>query len=434
MVPVPKPTKKGMELWRRGFQKADRKVRFYWQPPWEWERVISAYTGGKLKVYQAALESLRITPLDGKDSHVKAFVKADKLDLNAKPAGKPRMIQARDPRFNIVIGSYLKPIEHAIYNAKFRRGRFAGLRCTAKTRNAYQRAADLRKAYNRIGRPYIYLADARVFDAHLHYLILCLQHKHYAKMMPYSEFEKLLKLMRTINATTMNGMRYFTKGRMASGDFDTASGNTYVVIAMLSEILSDCYTYNDGDDCVIMSEVELDKSVVTGLSLSMGMELDFTGPFREFEDIVFCRSKPVKLENGWKMVRDPRAVINTWMVGYRFYNNPETAYRYAATLAMAAKGCFSDEPATGLYAAKLAEKFTATPLPVGCDPDLAYKINLWQSQTVTKNPELYRSRMEMAWGDLTDVYEYINNMPNVQLNFHQIPAPYVTTLDRAISL
>jgi hypothetical protein len=205
-------------------------------------------------------------------------------------------------------------------------------------------------------------------------------------------------------------------------------------MAMLSELLPLCYTYNDGDDAVIMSPVELPRELTMGLALEMGMELDFTGPYREFQDIVFCRSKPVLLENGWKMVRDPRAVVNTWMVGYKYYGRPETGYRYAATLAMAAKGCFSDEPVTGLYAQKLAEQFTATPLPANCDADLAYKIKQWQAKTTVNNPEIYRASMENAWGDLTDVYQYINDMPKVSLDFHQVATPYVTTLDCAISL
>jgi hypothetical protein len=75
-----------------------------------------------------------------KDARVKAFVKGEKW---AKyKVFKPRVIMGRDPRYNLELATYLRPIEHAFY-AQFRgwgRQFYTRTRLVGKGLNPCQRA------------------------------------------------------------------------------------------------------------------------------------------------------------------------------------------------------------------------------------------------------------------------------------------------------
>lgn len=77
------------------------------------EEVVATYTGRLRRRYQEAMESLDIEPeLTKYDRRLSAFLKAEKFNPLQKRS-KPRMIMCRSPRFNLLLASYLKPIEHA---------------------------------------------------------------------------------------------------------------------------------------------------------------------------------------------------------------------------------------------------------------------------------------------------------------------------------
>jgi hypothetical protein len=75
------------------------------------------YKDRRQKVYQDAVDSLYVKPLTRKDAHIKAFVKAEKICIQAKRDPDPRVIQPRDPRYNVEVGRFLKPIEKDLYQA-----------------------------------------------------------------------------------------------------------------------------------------------------------------------------------------------------------------------------------------------------------------------------------------------------------------------------
>lgn len=52
-----------------------------------------------------------------RDSDISAFVKAEKINLTEKPDPAPRIIQPRDPRYNVEVGCYLKHTEKIMMKA-----------------------------------------------------------------------------------------------------------------------------------------------------------------------------------------------------------------------------------------------------------------------------------------------------------------------------
>jgi len=69
---------------------------------------LGFYSGRKLERYQKAVESLEMHPVREKDAWLSTFVKAEKLNITAKPDPAPRVILPRDPRYNVEVGRYLR--------------------------------------------------------------------------------------------------------------------------------------------------------------------------------------------------------------------------------------------------------------------------------------------------------------------------------------
>jgi hypothetical protein len=88
---------------------------------WEYYDPIIGLAGkGSLSNYDPATNSLLVSGYgDVADDFgvKKAFVKAEKINFTAKPDPAPRVIQPRDPRYNVEVGVYLRPLEHSIYRA-----------------------------------------------------------------------------------------------------------------------------------------------------------------------------------------------------------------------------------------------------------------------------------------------------------------------------
>jgi len=58
-----------------------------------------------------------VLPVKEKDAWLSTFVKAEKLNISAKPDPAPRVIQPRDPRYNVELGRYLRHSEEYLFKA-----------------------------------------------------------------------------------------------------------------------------------------------------------------------------------------------------------------------------------------------------------------------------------------------------------------------------
>jgi len=79
------------------------------------DRFVEFYSGRKKTIYQQACDSLEGLAVQKRDSYLKTFVKAEKLNISRKPDPAPRVIQPRNVRYNVEVGRFLRRFEHYLY-------------------------------------------------------------------------------------------------------------------------------------------------------------------------------------------------------------------------------------------------------------------------------------------------------------------------------
>lgn len=205
------------------------------------------YHSSKRARYVRAANELREGLLPDRESKVRMFVKVEKFPLDdIKP---PRAIQSRGPMFCLALATYLKPVEHEVYEHL---GRF---RCFAKGLNMVQRAEMLAEQWNSFEDPVAVMLDHSKFDSCVTMEHLKHTHKFYQRYIRSRYLKYLNSLQINNTAITANGIRYRVKGTRMSGDFDTALGNSILNYVCLWSIFGqDCRYMIDGDDSVVVME------------------------------------------------------------------------------------------------------------------------------------------------------------------------------------
>jgi hypothetical protein len=87
------------------------------QSPVTRDQFVEYYKGPRRATYERAVASLAVKPVCSRDARLKTFVKAEKINFTLKEDPAPRVIQPREPRFNVEVGRFLRPVEHKIYDA-----------------------------------------------------------------------------------------------------------------------------------------------------------------------------------------------------------------------------------------------------------------------------------------------------------------------------
>jgi len=322
---VPVPTKEGLALVRYQMKRMAEKIGH--KQAWTLEQVLESFKGARKRRYQDAYDSLARLPLDAGDARIQAFVKAEKFDPNVKINPDPRMIQARSPRYNLVIAKYLRPIEHSIYNLVGK----DGLRVVAKGLNQVQRAELIKEKWALFDEPVCVSLDCSRFDKHVNLEMLKIEHSLYTRVHPgQPELDRLLKWQQRNKCRTAGGVKYTTSGGRMSGDINTALGNCVIMIlqamAGLKKALVKRYSLlDDGDDLLLFLEkrdLERVLAMLPELFRSFGQEVKVENIAHRLEDIVFCQARMVHNGIGNIMVRDWRKVLSQACSGTRHWNDP----------------------------------------------------------------------------------------------------------------
>lgn len=315
----------------RGLTALKRELRFMSQrcghkQPWSLERVRDSFRGPRLRRYQLAFDSLMLDPLVHADARIQSFVKAEKFDPHAKENPDPRMIQARSPRYNLVVAKYLRPVEHFIYNLCGK----SGLREVAKGLNAQERASLLISKFQRFDDPVCIGLDASRWDKHVDLSVLQLEHGFYQSIFPNSpELQRILSWQCENKCRTSSGVKYTCVGGRMSGDVNTALGNCLLMVAMMRAAcrglgLSNYELLDDGDDCLVVVERgdvnKLDR--LPQKFLDFGQELKLETVVDDVHDVEFCQSRVVFNGTRAVMVRDWRKVLSQACCGTKYWNDP----------------------------------------------------------------------------------------------------------------
>lgn len=278
-------------------------------------QVVACYTGGKRKVYEAALESLYRYELERKDANLRPFTKFEKQDL-----GKAcRIINPRSPRYTLTLGKYLKKAEHLYFEAINDVWGGYTTHTVLKGVDVVQAAAVMRKKWERFSTPVAIGLDAKKFDMHVSIPALQYEHSFYNKVFRSAELRKLLgwQLINKGKAYCPDGQVEFRMpGTRSSGDLNTSLGNCIIMCsliwAMCRELGVQAELCNNGDDCVLILEKADEPRImdnVAGWFRRYGFRMEVEEPVYEFEHIEFCQSSPCWDGRTWRMVRNPRTCL-----------------------------------------------------------------------------------------------------------------------------
>jgi len=273
------------------------------------DEVVEMYKGRKRTIYANAHESLKETNINRADAVSIAFVKCEKVN----PTKAPRCIQPRDPRYNLVLGSYIKPIEHKLYKAI--RKVFGDGPTVIKGYNVKEVATIMTGKWNSFNKPVAIGLDATKFDMHVSASMLNWEHSIYKRI--YNGDQMLNKLLSWQLNNVGKGycddgkLQYKVKGKRFSGDMNTALGNCIIMCAMVWSYARsrgvDIKLMNNGDDCVVFMESSELSKFQDGLDewfLALGFRMTVEEPCYALPEIEFCQMRCIRTANGPVMVRN----------------------------------------------------------------------------------------------------------------------------------
>lgn len=276
---------------------------------------LGFYSGRKLERYTKAVESLEVLPVREKDAWLSTFVKAEKLNLTAKPDPAPRVIQPRDARYNVEVGRYLRHSEEYLFRAI---DKLFGGRTIFKGISADEAGMEMKKIWDTFKDPVGIGMDASRFDQHISRDALEFEHKMWLSMFPQNQRPMLRKLLswqihnKGLARCPDGEIRYKIEGCRMSGDMNTSSGNCYI---MCSTVWNWCTKLgikhfrlaNNGDDCMLFVERGDEGRVRDGLIeyyRRLGFTMKVEPTVDVLEQVEFCQTRPVLVNGAYRMIRN----------------------------------------------------------------------------------------------------------------------------------
>lgn len=303
------------------------------------QQFVDSCPSRKRRAYQQALDDINLTGLNlQKDSSVSVFVKYEKTDRTTKEDPVPRVISPRDPKFNIALGRYLRPIEERIFKAL---GKLFGHKTVMKGMDTDKTAAVIQEKWDMFNKPVAIGLDASRFDQHVSLEALKFEHSIYELCFPLKKHKMKLRnilkwqLMNKCSGYTPDGqLQYVKEGTRMSGDMNTSLGNCVLMCMMIHAYSLHCgvrvQLANNGDDCVVFMEQADEERFSRGLFQwfwEMGFNMAIEPPSYELEHIEFCQCRPVFDGVKYTMCRNPTTAIAKDSV---FLKHPDQFVTYEA--------------------------------------------------------------------------------------------------------
>lgn len=282
--------------------------------PLSLDQVVETYQGRRRTIYENALKKLTSIGLSKSDATSICFVKMELVN----PDKAPRCIQPRDPVYNLVLGRYIKAVEHPIYHAI---GKVFGDGPTVmKGYNVEQIGSIIRGKWRSFINPVAIGLDATKFDMHVSPAALTWEHSIYKEVFGQSRLlKKLLRWQMFNKGKGFCGdgkLKYEVEGKRFSGDMNTGLGNCLIMCAMVHAYAKSRNVHvklvNNGDDCVVIMEKEDMEDFNRGLDewfLEMGFRMVAEAPVYELHQIEFCQMHPIEIGVNCRMVRNIPSVL-----------------------------------------------------------------------------------------------------------------------------
>lgn len=277
--------------------------------------VVACYTGAKRRIYEKAYESLCAEPLNRGDSTLRPFTKFEKQALDKAC----RIINPRSPRYNVMLGKYLKKTEKLYYKAINKVWGARTAHTVIKGLNVVEAASVVKDKWDRYSDPVAIGLDAVKFDMHVGVPALEYEHSIYNATFRCTRLRRLLyqQLYNRGKAYCPDGeVSFRMPGTRSSGDLNTSLGNCLLMCALIwayaRELGIDCELCNNGDDCVVIMERADAARFRDGVPRwfgRRGFRMTVEETVDVFEKIDFCQSSPMFDGRLWRMVRNVRTCL-----------------------------------------------------------------------------------------------------------------------------
>lgn len=267
--------------------------------------------------YNNAYRTLLTNRLSHKEinGRLESFVKYEKWSLDKILAGKtPRVVQHRSFEFLYLNKSFMLPI---VAKLKSCSDLIFGQEVNSifmKYYKNYQQIDIITKYWSKFKRPVCLCLDMKAFDGHVTTSLLEIEQSFWLSFYSNSDLrilKTLFKSQLTNIGITKGGIKFKKKGSRVSGDYSTSDGNSLINYLMLRAYLNylkiDGYIFVNGDDSMVIIEKPEKSFDLTTLSFFniFGMECECDRIAEHFEDINFCQSNPVKVNNSYRFVKAP---------------------------------------------------------------------------------------------------------------------------------
>jgi len=207
-------------------------------------------------------------------------------------------------------------MEHKLYDAI---DEVFGSPTIMSSYNAYTQARILKQKWDSFQQPVCIGLDASRFDQHVSPAALKFEHSVYDAIFKSKKLRWLLDMqIRNFGtASAKDGYFHYTKrGSRMSGDMNTSMGNKLLMCFMSLHYLKSLgvpYNFaNNGDDCLVFIE-KRDVKRLTGLNdyfRQYGFNIVREDPVYEFERLEFCQTRPVCVNDTWRMVRNYKTCLS----------------------------------------------------------------------------------------------------------------------------
>lgn len=322
---------------------------------WSHQQFVDSYHGRKKGVYARALTNLSKLTLSvsciKRLANLKSFIKVEKLPVLPNKRLVPRLIQPRTPEFNILLGSYLRSIEHTIYR-KLQEMFETPYPVVSKGFNSNDFGQIIYEKWKRIslrGKPVAIGLDMSRFDQHISQAMLKWEHRWYTQCFYGVERKELAKLLR--NQLVNKGfvlcddgiVKYEVEGTRGSGDMNTGLGNCIIMCSLIYSFLhsrniplNEVEIVDNGDDSLIITTSNYLTEVVEHLPSfvqHMGFVLKMEDPVYEIEHMSFCQLRPINIgDDKYVLSREwPRCVSKDTVVIHSCKNR-EYFLQYMASI------------------------------------------------------------------------------------------------------
>lgn len=284
---------------------------------------VATFRGRKRRVYELANESLLRSKVSRRDAEVKVFVKYEKTDFTSKTDPVPRVISPRDPRYNVEVGRFLRPVEERIFKSL---AALYGDRTVFKGMNSLESGRCMHRKWDEFRKPVAVGLDAMRFDQHVSGDALEWEHSVYNECFRWEHHRRQLgELLRWQRHNVCRGytedgkLKYEVEGGRMSGDMNTSLGNCVLMCSMIRAYADSrrvrVLLANNGDDCVVFMEADDLARFSEGLDgwfHAMGFSMAVEPPCYTFEELEFCQTHPVWVGPGvhdYLMIRHPKRAI-----------------------------------------------------------------------------------------------------------------------------